>query len=92
MRVPYRVALAVFVVVASHVGAFALISIVPRYKKRWDDFGNQLSLPQRLLVEVSDLLGRYWYMVLPSIVIVATLFVALPLLRSRPAERPTLPD
>ena len=86
MRLGNRVALAVFVIVASHVGSFFLIFIVPQFKRRWDNAGARLPLSKELLIRVSDFLAQWFYVVLPMVFAAAVLFVVAPMLRSRSAS------
>ena len=92
MRLGKRIALATFVVVASHVGGFVLVFIVPEFKRRWDGLGVRSPPAKLLVVQVSDFMQEWWLVISPFIFLAAVLFVVMPLLRSRPTARSAAHD
>ena len=79
MGINKRIAVAAVGLVVAIVGGVLLVSVVPRYKKQWDDFGRELSPLNRTLLDTSDFIAGYWFMILPGLFLTATAFVVLPL-------------
>ena len=53
----------VVVMVAVGILAFIMISIVPQFKKIFDDFGSELPPMTQTLINVSNLTANYWYLI-----------------------------
>ena len=56
--------------------AFGLITfVVPVFSQMFADFGEQLPLPTRILVVISNFIQGYWYIVLPAVVFLVVAFI-----------------
>ena len=53
----------VVVMVAVGILAFIMIKIVPQFKKIFDDFGSELPPMTQLLIDISNLVVNYWYLI-----------------------------
>jgi len=64
----------VVVMVAVGILTFIMIKIVPQFKKIFDDFGSELPPMTQLLIDISNFVVTYWYL-LPLIPIGITLII-----------------
>jgi type IV pilus assembly protein PilC len=53
----------VVVMVAVGILAFIMIKIVPQFKKIFDDFGSELPPMTQLLIDISNWVVNYWYLI-----------------------------
>lgn len=53
------------------VSSFLLIAIVPSFRKIFDDFGTELPVITKVIIEVSSLLVNYWPMILGFLLVVS---------------------
>jgi len=54
----------VITVVAGSVTLFLLIFVIPTFQGIFSSFGAELPLPTRVLIELSNLLRKFWYLVI----------------------------
>ncbi len=66
----------VVVMVAVGILTFIMIKIVPTFRTLFADFGTSLPAPTELLITISDLTVKYWYLI-PAIPLSVWLFVKL---------------
>ena len=53
----------VVVMVAVGILAFIMVKIVPQFKKIFDDFGSELPPMTQLLIDISNWVVNYWYLI-----------------------------
>ncbi len=53
----------VVVMVAVGILAFIMIKIVPQFKKIFDDFGSELPAMTQMLIDISNWVVNYWYLI-----------------------------
>ena len=53
----------VVVCVAVGILTFIMLKIVPQFKKIFDDFGSELPAMTLMLIEISNLIVNYWYLI-----------------------------
>ncbi len=53
----------VVVMVAVGILAFIMIKIVPQFKKIFDDFGSELPAMTQILIDISNWVVSYWYLI-----------------------------
>ena len=66
----------VVIMVAVGILAFIMYYIVPKFKKIFDDFGTTLPTITQVLIDISDWVVNYWYLI-PGIPIAIWLYVKL---------------
>lgn len=50
------------IVVATAIVTGIMIFIIPKFKKIFDDFGSDLPWMTEILIQASDFIGKYWYL------------------------------
>jgi len=53
----------VVVMVAVGILTFIMLKIVPQFKKIFDDFGSELPAMTQVLINISNLVATYWYLI-----------------------------
>lgn len=87
MRIGKRIVIAAVGLALTLGGGFLLIFHVPRYKKTWDDYGEKIPAGLEALLQVSDFVAQYWFMLLPGLFLTAAAFVVLPMFLDRTGSR-----
>ena len=54
---------AVVIMVAVAILTFIMVMIIPKFKKIFDEFGLQLPQATKTLIEISDWMANYWYVI-----------------------------
>ncbi|QEL15443.1 type II secretion system F family protein [Limnoglobus roseus] len=53
----------VVICVAVGILTFIMVSIIPKFKKIFEEFGLSLPAPTKILIDVSDWVASYWYVI-----------------------------
>jgi type II secretory pathway component PulF len=63
---------------------FMVTTVIPRISRLFDSFGATLPWPTRLLIGTSDLVSRFWWLLLPALL--ACIYAAQRWLRTEPGQ------
>ena len=57
---------AIVLSICALVTVFLMVFVIPTFKAIFESFGKELPLPTQILIDISDMMKRYWYVIFGS--------------------------